>query len=151
MNKKNLIIVIVCLLVVAGASFYAGMSYSKKGGVSKNKLMNFDGNSVQGQRVGQNGIARKMGQGNGAGAINGEVLSKDDKSITVKLRDGGSKIVFFAASTTISKSVDGTKEDLGAGKSVMIFGSTNSDGSVSAQSIQLRDSIATPNIPKDNK
>lgn len=136
MNKKNLIIVIICLLM-AGGSFYAGMNYKTRKANLKNAMPDF-GTAKMGDQA---NMTRRMVQGNGANAINGEILSRDDKSITVKLRDGGSKIVFLIASTTISKSTEGTKDDLESGKSVMIFGNTNTDGSVNAQSIQLRDSM----------
>ncbi len=142
MGKKNLIIAIICLLVV-GASFYAGMSYERGRIISKNGMPDF-GSSKMGD---QTNLTRRMGQGSGANAINGEILSRDDKSITVKLRDGGSKIVFLVASTTISKSTEGIKDDLEAGKSVVIFGSTNTDGSVNAQSIQLRDGFQERGMP----
>jgi hypothetical protein len=74
----------------------------------------------------------------GGGFTVGEILSKDETSLTLKLRDGGSKIVLFSPTTKIEKTVEGTPADVMLGKQVMISGSTNPDGSVSATSIQLR-------------
>lgn len=73
----------------------------------------------------------------------GEITSKDDKSMTVKLPDGGSRIVFFSDSTAITKSADGTLADLIIGESILINGNQSSDGSIIAQLIQLR-----PTVPK---
>ena len=73
--------------------------------------------------------------------VSGDIISKDAMSITVKLRDGGSKIVFFSDTTEISRFASGSASDLLVGKSVMVNGKTNDDGSVTAQSIQLRPAV----------
>ncbi len=133
--KRILIIVGVLVLLGAGA-FFGGM----KVGESKNPKISFTepGNFQPG-----NGTA-KMGNGQqGAGLVSGEILSKDEDSITVKLRDGGSKIVLFSDSTDIGKFVDGTSADLEVGKTVTVTGKTNQDGSITAQSIQLRPATST--------
>ncbi len=70
--------------------------------------------------------------------INGEIIKKDDKSITVKANDNSSKIIYFSASTTISKFAEGSKNDLQIGDNIMANGTSNSDGSVVAQMIQMR-------------
>lgn len=70
--------------------------------------------------------------------VAGEIISKDEKSVTVKLRDGGSKIVFYYDGTKIDKFVSGNAADLEVGKNVVVSGTTNFDGSVTAQSVQVR-------------
>lgn len=127
--KKN-ILIIVSIIAVGAGSFYAGMAYSKKGNMANrpnfsNERLTAD---VSGQRMARNG----------AGILSGEIISKDDKSIIIKLRDGGSKIVFFTDNTNISKSTEGSLEDLGEGTEITVSGDSNQDGSVSAQSIQIR-------------
>jgi hypothetical protein len=57
--------------------------------------------------------------------------------MTVKIADGSSKIVLLGASVTVSKTSDGSKDDLKTGAKVGVFGTDNSDGSVTAQNIQL--------------
>ena len=150
---KKIIIWIILVIVVSAGSFYGGMKY----GQSKNSARNFSAQALQNlspaerqqmfQQFRSNGNlqgGRRNGTGNqnGGAFLNGEIISKDDKSVTIKLSDGGSKIVFFSATTSIGKIAEGTTADLEVGKEITINGSANSDGSVTAQSIQIR-----PNLP----
>lgn len=96
---------------------------------------------------GQNGGAQRFVPGGrtggqnggmmGRGGVIGTVLSMDDKSVTVKLQDGSSKIVLFSDSTAYSNTVSSTKADLKTGETVAVFGTTNSDGSVTASNVQI--------------
>lgn len=146
MNKKNILSIIIVLAVVAGGSFYGGMKYGQSK-ISKGGRQNLSNLSQQerqqrfqqmGASVGGALDAVKSGNRAGGGLISGEIISKDNKSITVKLQDGGSKIVFFSESTEVGKFVNGTSVDLEIGKTVMVNGTANQDGSVTAKSIQLR-------------
>lgn len=143
MNKKTISIFIAVAVVVGAASFYGGMKYGQ--------------NSAQTAAASQR--ARMVGQFRSAGDslggrrngglpngdfINGEIISQDDKSLTVKLRDGGSKIVFLSSTTSIDKTVAGTASDLAVGKTVIINGTANSDGSLTATSVQIRSEVPRP-------
>lgn len=81
--------------------------------------------------------ARKFGGTAGAGFVRGNIISKTDTSITVQSPDGSSRIILFSASTPILKSATGTPADILAGDQATVIGSANSDGSITAQSIQL--------------
>ena len=85
-----------------------------------------------------------MGGGNrgGAGFANGEVLSADTSSMIVKMRDGSSKNIILSNSTQVLKSATGTISDVTTGTQVTVVGSANTDGSITAQSVQIR-----PNMP----
>jgi hypothetical protein len=137
MNNNHKIIFGAIVALVAVGSFYAGTKYASAG------RNNIRANFTRGAEVGM-GLSAQTGQANiqrGArlgGAVGGEVISKDDKSITVKNPNGGSKLVFFSTSTEILKSVTGTIEDLSVGTQVSVQGTDNSDGSVTAKSVQIR-------------
>ena len=78
-------------------------------------------------------------RGAGAGGfVTGQVIAKDTSSITIKLRDGGSQILLLGGSTIIMKATTGTLADLAIGSDITATGASNSDGSLTAQSIQLR-------------
>jgi len=120
MKKEIMIIVTVLVAVImAGMGFFAGMKYQES------KRPTGFGNFA-GQRQGQ--IAGNR-NGNNFRPVNGEIIAVDDKTITVKLADGSSKIIMLASLVT--------KQDLKVGVNVAIFGQTNSDGSVVAQTIQI--------------
>lgn len=133
---KKIVPFLVIALVVGGISFFGGMKY----GLSKNKKAdNFGFGNFEKMGGGNgNGMMRRNGGQNGGGFVNGEILSKDNNIMTVKMPDGGSKIIIFSTSTKVMKSADGSIDDLKIGENVMATGSTNSDGSITAQSVQLR-------------
>lgn len=144
--KKTLIIIAVVLLAGAG-SFYSGIKYQQSkspAGIGRGNfqdLRNLPDEERQQwlQELGANINGFRGAPNNrGDGFANGEIIAKDDKSITIKLRDNGSKIVFFAENAEINKLTKGALTDLEIGKTVSTNGKANSDGSITAQSIQLR-------------
>lgn len=78
--------------------------------------------------------------------IIGEIIAKDDESITVKLQDGGSKIIFISDETSISKTEESTADSLIENAQVLVFGSQNSDGSITANNIQLNPEFGRNNL-----
>lgn len=129
--KKILPIIIIVIIVGAGA-FFGGMKYDQ----SKQTNLRQQRFGQMGANVGE---IRSSGARDGAGNfVGGEIIAKDDKSITIKLQDSGSKIIFFSDSTQITKSASGTVDDLKTGENLMITGQTNADGSITAQTIQIR-------------
>jgi hypothetical protein len=136
MNNKILIAAVIAVIIGGAAGFFGGMQYQKSQPVTRG---NFQRNA-QGQN---NQPGTPSGQRGGiGGAVNGQVLNKDDKSLTVKLRDGSSKIVLFSDKTAVSQATASAVANITQGETVMVFGSTNSDGSVTAQNIQIN-----PNLP----
>ncbi len=131
MNKK--IITGVMAIVIIGGSFYGGVIYGKNIIPTRGQFTNvqFTGNAR-----GARGTGVRMGM-NG-GITFGEIISKDATSITIKMQDGSTKIALIASSTQIMKSSAGLLSDLATGINVTITGTANSDGSLSAQSVQIR-------------
>lgn len=154
--KKLLPIFIAIILAVGGGAFYGGTKYaeskSPRGRFSQADFQNLQNLSPEErqQRLQQMGMAGMNFQGSKLGAnrgnfVSGEIISKDDKSITIKLSganqqdgQGGSKIIFYSDTTEIGKFVNGVSSDLETGKNVSVNGTANSDGSITARSIQLR-------------
>ncbi|MFH0803887.1 MAG: hypothetical protein V1877_02105 [Candidatus Tagabacteria bacterium] len=144
---KKILPIIIAIVVIGGGAFYGGMKYgqSNPATAGQNAGMGFANLSAEERqaRIQQMGGSAAASGGQrrtqtGGGFVSGDIISKDDKSITVKLPDGSSKIVFYSGSTEISKSVSGTSNDLEMAKAVSVNGPANSDGSITAQSVQIR-------------
>lgn len=145
MNKimKKIIPIIIILIIIGGGAFYGGMKY----GQSKSPLSDFFRQDFQNlspeqrQHLFQGNIGESfqggLGRRAGSGFLSGEVITKDEQSLTLKLQDGGSKIVFFSDLTEVSKTTDGSMEDIETGKQITVSGEQNSDGSYTAKTIQL--------------
>lgn len=138
--NKIIIAAILTAVIVGTGSFFGGMQYGKSTRLSFNR-QNFNG------QMGANiaGVIGNRAGGARAGAnfTAGEIIAKDNQSITVKLRDGSSKIIFLSAKTEITKSATGTADDLVIGKTISASGATNTDGSVTADKIQLINPLST--------
>ncbi|MDD4990133.1 MAG: DUF5666 domain-containing protein [Candidatus Pacebacteria bacterium] len=146
MAKTFLSILLVVAIACLGAGFFAGWEYEKSQSplskLPQDSQQRFQRMAANANNAAGNGIT--SGDRNAGGFVNGEILSKDSQSITVKLRDGGSKIIFFATSTEVSKFASGNAADLSVGASVMVQGKANSDGSITAQTIQSRPANGAP-------
>lgn len=145
MNKILIAIIIVAAVVGVGA-FYGGMKYSQSRALSVFSQSDFQGlrnlspqeRQQQLQQFGANFGGTRIGNRMGINSVIGEIIAKDEQSITVKLPDAGSKIIFFSDSTNIMKSVEGSKNDLMVGEQIVISGEENSDGSYIARTIDVR-------------
>jgi hypothetical protein len=146
MKTQNYLVFALVVIAVGVGSFYGGMLYAGK--KSNSSSLSGGGNfqnltQEQRQQMRTNGgagqySARSRNGSNGGGFVSGEIIKKDSNSVTVKLPDGGSKIIFFSDTTKVSKMADGTINDVVVGKSIIANGKTNQDGSISADTIQFR-------------
>lgn len=141
--KKATIIFAVVVIIVGVGSFYGGMSYASNN--VRNAFAARGGNLAMGQNGAQGGRQGTRGAFGGGGGFNGgDVISKDDKSVTIKLQSGGSKIIFYSETTGVGKFINGTMNDIKIGETVSINGNANADGSVTATSIQVRPPRPSP-------
>lgn len=147
---KKLLPIIITIIIVGGGSFYGGMKYQESKTPTAADFQNLRNLSPQqrqqmfGQSGANNTSGALAGGRGGANGAAGEIIAKDNKSITIKLRDArlpdgqaGSKIIFFSNSTKITESTEGSLNDLEIGKTIMVSGKQNSDGSITAETIQL--------------
>ena len=129
--KKHLTIWIITTIVLVIVSFYVGDKHGQSS--LKNSF------ASRGAAIGMSAGGAARGRfAAGGGAVTGSVIAEDATSMTVKTRDGSSKIVLYSGSTQIAKSTAGAISDVAVGSNVSVIGTQNTDGSVTAQNIQIR-------------
>ncbi len=142
-NNQNMVITILVAIIFAGIGFFVGTKYQQSqltnqrsqfmdqfGGRNRNDNKDSTGRGLNGDGFGRMGGFR-------GGQIFGDIIDVDEKSVTVKLSDGSSKIILFSDTTSIRRGVDASVSDLKIGDKVVTFGNTNTDGSISAQNIEI--------------
>ncbi len=149
MKTTQIVIAAVLGLVLAGGGFAAGMSYGKSGGAASASGAP-TGATGGGGRQGAGGAFLRGGTGaagaSGQRLLSGRVLSVNDGSITVEVRQPGqqgaspsttSEIVLVGASTRIVKTTetDIKTSDLKPSDQIQIVGTTDASGNVSATAI----------------
>ncbi len=130
-SKEVIIVGLVAAVIFGAGGFFAGTKFQQR------RRAGFMAQGVQGINSQRTGNGQNVPGGFRGGATSGEIISSDEKSITIKLADGSSKIVLLDDKTQINKASEATKNDLRIGEKVLVTGVTNSDGSVTAQNIQL--------------
>ncbi len=132
-------------LVTGGVGFWGGTMYSRTKMVSnfgnrgegRPMMQGQNGDSkMNGNRVAQ-GAPGQMGQRNTAG----EVTAKDDKSMTVKMNDGSSKIIILSDKTVYRISEESSLSKIEVGTKVAVFGESGNDGSMTATSIEINPAL----------
>ena len=134
MKNKLIVFSVISLIIGTGLGFFGGMKYQQ----SKTPV----------RATGM--FQRATGSRNMNGmAVRGQIISADTNSITVKMPDGSTKIVILSSTTMIGKTTTGSATDLTTGVNVIVFGNTNSDGSVTAQNVQVGNGMlfGRPNGP----
>ena len=136
MKMKKYRVHIVWAIVVVLA-LVGGYYYGKSAGRPSFAGFGGTGSSTRG------GFAGRGAGGAGGGFAAGQVTAKDSTSLTLQLANGNSEVVFYSSSTSVIEPQPASINDVTPGTNVMVGGTTNSDGSVTAQSIQVRTASST--------
>jgi len=136
MNKNLPLIAIAAIIIIGGLAFFGGLKYGEGKASASNQVAGqpFNGGQVAGAN---NGTVRGAGRARG-GLTSGQITNVQGDNITLQMSDGTTKTVSLSASTVISKLATTTTADLSVGETVSVTGAAASDGSVAAQSIQIR-------------
>jgi hypothetical protein len=106
-----------------------------------------DGNRPSGMPADGSGLFAGPGGRNGGNMVSGSIIAADSTSITVKTGNGSTKIILVSGSTSISLVAAGSIADLKTGENVVVTGSANDDGTVTAANIRLGESLMLDGPP----
>lgn len=130
---KKIIIALVAVVLV-GAGFFGGIAY--QGSKTTSGMQSGPGNLTAAQRAkfAANGGPGRVGRG--GGMVEGTVVSIANDSMTIKLANGGSTVVYLGSSTTYAAVSTDAKSKLVAGASVSVTttGGATSNGMNNAAS-----------------
>ena len=129
MKPLYIVSCLVLIVAVGIGSFFGGMKFQQSKNSSPRQFQNGSNRP--------SGAPTRNGAAQGSQPVSGEIISVEGNNITVKTQDGSSKIVIYSDSTTVNKTSEGSKDNLKVGEKVMVIGTVSSDGTVTAQSIQL--------------
>lgn len=129
-KKVALSLVLASLMGVGG--FFLGMTYQKSQAADVART----GGQFGGMR-GTGGLAGRAFDPQLGRPVTGEIIGRDEKSITLKLQDGSSKIVLLPGNTEFRKTTAASPSDLKQGERVVVIGKENADGSVTANIVQI--------------
>jgi hypothetical protein len=144
MNKKNIlsptVIVVLLILVVTVISGGIGYKLGKKTSFPRSKeLMMASGGRGQIQNKNEPNAGTGAGKMQGVEKrhTEGDILSINENTVTIKTADGSNKIVLLLDKTVYSLSSALDKENISIGQKVNIVGDINADGSISASELRL--------------
>lgn len=141
----------VLTIILAGLSFFFGIKYSEyrspdnsrfSGGQQARAGYGAFGSSENGNG-GQKGVAtgrnlfRGMGGANG-GMTAGEISNIENGMLTLKTPDGGSKLIIMSSSTKVMQMSEIKQDAMKDSMPVFIIGKKNTDGSITAETVQIR-------------
>ena len=136
--NKTVITAIVVAIVFGGGGSYFGTQQAASAAPS--------GAAAYAGRTGAAGGASRFGGGAaGGGSTTGTIISTGSGTMTIQMAAStstsattGTKIVLFDANTVVSELQTVPAANLAVGQLVTVGGTANSDGSVTATSIQVR-------------
>jgi hypothetical protein len=124
--QKTIIAAVLAAVLAGALGFFGGVTYQKSQAPSFGGAGGFGG---------RGGFNRAGGPG-GANIATGTVIAQDASSITVKGGDGGSKTIFFSATTSVSKQQVLKPTDVKVGDEIGAFGQA-ANGGITATMIQI--------------
>jgi len=141
------VLLVIVVLVLMGGSFYGGTLYGKQTAepafpaefAERMSRLAEEGGVMPepGQGFGQGGFSRLRGEDGQGGGLVGQIEQNDGSTIVIFGLDGSQTVVKVTDTTLIEKYASVTAAELEVGEQVIVSGSRNDDGSITARSVQV--------------
>jgi hypothetical protein len=125
-NKYKVHIIWAIVVVIA---LVGGIMYGKSTGSVKS-FAGGSSSSTRGTYAGRGGTS-------GGSFVTGTIASIVGSDITLQLANGNSEVVLYSSSTPVTEPTIVSVSKLTTGTTIMVSGSSNSDGSLTATTIQV--------------
>jgi hypothetical protein len=143
MNRTlRIILSILVLIIVAAGGFVGGMFYGQSRSQAQFAARRGEGGAffVQGGQPGQNGGNRQgtpSARGGFGGGIFGQIQQVGDGVLVIQDQNGKQTQVKVTDTTLIEKNASVPLSELKTGETVIVSGTTGSDGTITARSVQV--------------
>jgi hypothetical protein len=137
-NGRRIVIFLLVTLVIAGGAFYGGMVYGKGQAQPTFAGAGIPGGGPNALGPGGTPPAGSARPGSAqAGMVMGQITEVTATTLTITDSNGKTTQINVSDTTLIEKQASVTLADLAQGETVMVSGSQQSDGSITARSVQV--------------
>ncbi|KKQ59993.1 MAG: hypothetical protein US82_C0047G0003 [Parcubacteria group bacterium GW2011_GWC1_38_22] len=134
--KKQILITTVIVIIVGVGMFFVGRKFEVQRSAQFVQKENISlDNPVQSQQPQDNVV---QSQQSGRPNATGEIVTKDDGNIIIKLRDGSTKKIIVTEVTTAKKIDTINITELNVGQQISATGKNSEDGDFQAQNVTIR-------------
>lgn len=142
MNKKIIIgLLIMAAIVTTGAYLWQRFdSNNPENIISGSNIQKPDGSRrANAENLDKSGMQNSRTRNTNSVMESGMIIGKNEKSVTLNLNNGGSAIIFYSKSTSISKISEISVNDLAMGQTITADGNKADDGAITAMTVQVRE------------
>ena len=154
-NVLKIVVGVFLVAAVAAGSFYGGLLYGENQAQAAFATPEDAAGQWAAAGEGRPGMPGQRGAGSGQGGmLSGEILVIDNGELTIEDASGRRITVHVTDTALIQKQADVTVADLQEGETVIVSGSQESDGSITARMVQVSSlgNLGMPgNLPFDGQ
>lgn len=135
MNKKQYTILLLIIVPIGVGMFFAGRKFESR--KATDLQLSENRNETAPQSTDQKNQAQSI-KSKSTKSFSGQIVSKDNKNMMIKTRDGGSQSLILIENVVVDKVVSAEESELVLGQQITAIGETMEDGKLQTQEIHIR-------------